>query len=76
MGDSIVVGDSLIRFKKEFNLKIDNRLYPEQFIESNLIQFIGNVESRCGKDFENCILKDWDNIDMSMVSDLDIIQLE
>jgi len=69
----LIVGESLVRLKSDLNIKVDGHVYPEQFIESNLIQFIENVELRCGKDFENCILKDWDNIDMSMVSDLDVI---
>lgn len=32
--------------------------------------------SKCGNDFAKCMLKDWDNIDIGMVSDLDIIQLQ
>lgn len=41
-----------------------------------MVTFLKGLHRKCGSDLTGCMLKDWDNIDISMVSDLDVIQLQ
>ncbi len=76
IGECLQVSDNLVRLKHSASLVIDQATYPVDFVAENLVTFLKGLHRKCGADLAGCMLKDWDNIDISMVSDLDVVQLQ